>query len=131
MEQLVRAAIAGQQDAFDQLAETEKSKLFSKAYSYVGNKEDASDIVQETLLQAYKSIHQVKETKYFSTWLFKILIRQCYAFLRQRKRTLVVETELIQQQSAAQGQTGAYEFVHEALALLRKDYRTVLVLFYF
>lgn len=131
MEHLVKAAIAGQQEAFEQLAETEKSKLLSKAYSYVGNNEDASDLVQETLLQAYRSIHQLKEEKYFSTWLFKILIRQCYAFLRQRKRTLAVETELIQQQSAEHRQTAAYEFVHEALALLRKDYQTVLVLFYF
>src|SRR5690606_41679145 len=119
MEQLVRAAIDGQQEAFEQLAETEKSKLFSKAYSYVGNREDASDIVQETLLQAYKSLHQLKETKYFSTWLFKILIRQCYAFLRQRKRTLVVETELIQQQLTEHEQTTSYEFVHESLSLLR------------
>ncbi|MDN7228525.1 sigma-70 family RNA polymerase sigma factor [Planococcus sp. N064] len=131
MEQLIRAAIGGQQEAFEQLIETEKSKLLSKAYSYVGNREDASDIVQETLLQAYKSIHQLKEAKYFSTWLFKILIRQCFAFLRQRKRTLVVETELIQQQLTEQEQPAAYEFVHEALSLLRKDYRTVLVLFYF
>lgn len=131
MEQLVRAAIAGQQEAFEQLAETEKSKLLAKAYSYVGNKEDASDIVQETLLQAYKSIHQLKEAKYFSTWLFKILIRQCYAFLRQKKRTLVIQTDLIQQQITAHEQPAAYEFVHEALSSLRKDYQTVLVLFYF
>lgn len=131
MEQLVKAAIAGQQEAFEQLAETEKSKLLAKAYSYVGNKEDASDIVQETLLQAYKSIHQLKEAKYFSTWLFKILIRQCYAFLRQKKRTLVVQTELIQQQLTEHEQPVAYEFVHEALSSLRKDYQTVLVLFYF
>ena len=60
MEQLVRAAIDGQQEAFEQLAETEKPKLLSKAYSYVGNREDASDIVQETLLQAYKSIQPLK-----------------------------------------------------------------------
>lgn len=131
MEHLVKAAIDGQQEAFEQLAENEKTKLLSKAYSYVRNKEDASDIVQDTLLQAYRSIHQLKETKYFSTWLFKILIRQCYAFLRQRKQTLVVETELIQQQLTAHGHTTGYEFVHEALALLRKDYQTVLVLFYF
>ncbi|MCP2034446.1 RNA polymerase sigma-70 factor (TIGR02954 family) [Planomicrobium sp. HSC-17F08] len=131
MEQLVRAAIAGQQEAFEQLAESEKAKLLSKAYSYVGNKEDATDIVQETLLQAYKSIHQLKEAKYFSTWLFKILIRQCYAFLRQKKRILVVQTELIQQQLTEHEQPAAYEFVHEALSSLRKDYQTVLVLFYF
>lgn len=131
MEQLVRAAIDGQQAAFEQLVEAEKSMLLAKAYSYVGNREDASDIVQETLLQAFKSIHQLKEPKYFSTWLFKILIRQCFAFLRQKKRTLVVETELIQQQLMEQEQSMNYEFVHEALSLLRKDYQTVLILFYF
>jgi len=131
MEQLVRAAIDGQQEAFEQLVETEKSKLLGKAYSYVGSREDASDIVQETLLQAYKSIHQLKEPKYFSTWLFKILIRQCFAFLRQKKQTLIVETDLIQQQLTEQEQTTTYEFVHEALSLLRKDYKTVLILFYF
>ncbi|MGE7935049.1 sigma-70 family RNA polymerase sigma factor [Viridibacillus arvi] len=131
MEQLVRAAIDGQQAAFEQLVEAEKSKLLAKAYSYVGNKEDASDIVQETLLQAFKSMHQLKEPKYFSTWLFKILIRQCFAFLRLKKRTLVVETELIQQQLIEQEQSMNYEIVHEALSLLRKDYQTVLILFYF
>lgn len=131
MEQLVRAVIDGQQEAFEKLVEAEKPKLLSKAYSYVGSKEDASDIVQETLLQAYKSIHQLKEPKYFSTWLFKILIRQCFAFLRQKKRTLVLETELIQQHLTEQEQTTTYEIVHEALSLLRRDYQTVLILFYF
>lgn len=131
MEQLVRSAIDGQQAAFEQLVEAEKSKLLAKAYSYIGNREDAADIVQETLLQAFKSMHQLKEPKYFSTWLFKILIRQCFAYLQQRKRTLVVETELIQQQLIEQEQSMNYEFVHEALSLLRKDYQTVLILFYF
>lgn len=131
MEQLVRAAIDGQQAAFEQLVEAEKSKLLAKAYSYVSNREDASDIVQETLLQAFKSMHQLKEPKYFSTWLFKILLRQCFAFLRQKKRTLVVETELIQQQLFEQEPSVNYEFVHEALSLLRKDYQNVLILFYF
>ncbi|KGR75418.1 sigma-70 family RNA polymerase sigma factor [Ureibacillus sinduriensis] len=131
MEHLVRAAIDGHQDAFEQLVEAEKQKLLAKAYSYVGNKEDASDIVQETFLQAYKSIHQLKEPKYFSTWLFKILIRECFAFLRQKKRTFVVETELIQLQLTDHDQITTYEFVHEALSLLRKDYQMVLILFYF
>ena len=130
MEQLVRAAIEGHQEAFEQLIKTEKSKLFAKAYSYVGTKEDAADIVQETLLQAYKSIHQLKEPKYFSTWLFKILLRQCFAFLRKKKKTLIVETNL-QQQLIEHDESTTYEFVHEALSMLRKDYQTVLILFYF
>ena len=42
-----------------------------------------------------------------------------------------METELIQQQLIEQEQSMNYEFVHEALSLLRKDYQTVLILFYF
>lgn len=132
MEQFVKAAIAGRQEAFEQLVIIYKPKLLAKAYSYVKNREDALDIVQETLIKAYKSIHQLKEPRYFTTWLYKILIRESFFTLKQKKRTLIIESELIQQQILEQEQSNAnYEFVHEALASLRNEYQTALILFYF
>ena len=102
MEQLVKEAITGNKEAFEQIIGIEKPRLYAKALSYVGDKEDALDIMQETCMKAYKAIHQLQEPKYFSTWLFKLLIHESYATLRLRKRTLTIEAELIQQQLTEQ-----------------------------
>ncbi len=128
----MKKAIQGDTKAFDLIIEQEKPRLLAKAISYVDNQEDALDIVQETCLKAYQSIYQLKEPKYFSTWLFKILIHECYAALSKRKRTLVVETEqILQQLDHVDNSPLPYDFVHEALTYIRNEYRTAIVLHYF
>ena len=85
MTELIQKAITGDAEAIEQLVHLHKAKLIATAFSYIKNYEEAQDIVQETFLKAFQSLHQLKEPKYFSTWLYKILIRHCFSALNKKK----------------------------------------------
>ncbi len=128
---LVNAAIAGDEDAFEQLIIHESEKLYKIAYLHMQNKEDALDVVQETTLKAYLSINQLKEPTYFSTWLVKILIRAAYKMLEKQKRNIQLPDETIQFiLESNQLEKDSIDLSH-ALSHLSTDYRNCITLYYF
>ena len=55
-------------------------------YRFVGNRNDAEDLVQETFLRVYKNKHYYKEIAKFSTWVYTIAGNLAKTELRRRKR---------------------------------------------
>ncbi len=53
---LIRKSQQGDMDAFEQLILLYEKKVYTIAYKYMGNHEDASDIAQEALIKTYQSI---------------------------------------------------------------------------
>lgn len=124
---LVRRAIKQDEAAFEQLILLHSEQLYRTAYVYVKNEQDALDVVQETVYKAFISIRQVKEPKYFVTWLTKILIRNCYRVLNQQ----TAAADLVEQVPVKESSREEHLDLIDALSHLRKEYRDVLVLFYF
>ena len=60
--------------------------LFRICYNILGNKEDAEDAVQETVITAFKSIGNLRDDNLFKSWLFKILSNQCKSQLKKNKK---------------------------------------------
>lgn len=82
-------AIKGDDQAFEALIREEGDKLYKTAFLYVHNKDDALDIVQETVTKAFVSIHQLKKPELFSSWLMKILIHTAYDLLHKKKKVIL------------------------------------------
>lgn len=61
-------------------------KYYRLAYSYVKNEPDALDIVQESAYRVIKDCGRVREGKYLSTWIYRIVINTSIDFLRKQKR---------------------------------------------
>ena len=59
--------------AFEKLVRQHETSIFRLAYRLTGNHEDAEDLVQEALLEAYKAFSRFKAGTYFDRWLFRIL----------------------------------------------------------
>jgi len=132
MEQYIKQAIAGDEVAIEHLTTTQKPKLLAKAYTYVKNKPDAEDIVQETFIKAFSALPQLKEPNYFGTWLYKILIRECFHAMKKKARTQQLEAELMEQiQLLEQESSTDYSDLHKAVASLKKDYQIAIILHYF
>lgn len=125
--ELVRRAIKQDEAAFEQLILLHSEQLYRTAYVYVKNEQDALDVVQETIYKAFISIGQVKEPKYFVTWLTKILIRNCYRVLNQQTAV----ADLVEPIPVKESSREEHLDLIDALSHLRKEYRDVLVLFYF
>ncbi len=106
--------------------------LYYKALSYVNNKQDALDAIQETSCKAFLSIGQLRNPEYFSTWLFRILIRECYQLLKERNQIIPFEeNELLFRLESKQEQEIESFHLSEALSKLKASYQTSIILFYY
>lgn len=68
-----------------------QDKFYRVAFSYCKSKEDALDIVQDTILKALKSYKSIRTEAYLSTWFYRILINTSISHLRKRKDLISIE----------------------------------------
>ncbi|HKO96683.1 MAG TPA: sigma-70 family RNA polymerase sigma factor [Pyrinomonadaceae bacterium] len=89
-EELVIAACQeGDRDAFRQLFETYKDKVFSIAiYSLGGDEAVASDVSQQVFLKLMTTIGQFRGDSAFTTWLYRLVVNACADEQRKRRRFL-------------------------------------------
>lgn len=71
---------------FRVLAERHHKTVFRLAYRMTGNQHDAEDVVQETLLRAYKQLAKFDGRSAFSTWLHRITANCAIDLIRARKK---------------------------------------------
>jgi RNA polymerase sigma-70 factor (ECF subfamily) len=124
---LVKRAKNGDSKAFAQLYVIHKDSLYRYAYFKLGNQTDAQDAVSECVVEAYAGIGLLKNEKAFSSWLFKILYRQCCAII---KRNTVRREEVSLDDCAGLSKEDnllAPE-LHEALAQLSDEDRDIVLL---
>jgi RNA polymerase sigma-70 factor (ECF subfamily) len=81
-EQLAQRAGEGCRDAFELLVTRHERQIFSYLYQLTRNRHDAEDLVQETFIKAYRSIHRYDASFAFATWLFTIAKRTAYSHFR-------------------------------------------------
>ncbi|MGC8659472.1 MAG: sigma-70 family RNA polymerase sigma factor [Desulfomonilaceae bacterium] len=71
-EELVRRCAGGDREAFNDLVLKYQKKVFSVAYRFVGDAEEANDLAQEIFTAAYQNLKSFRGDSKFSTWLFQI-----------------------------------------------------------
>ena len=84
---LVEAARAGDKVAFDELVRQTYVDTYTLAVRLTGNEEDASDVVQEAYIRAWKGIRRFRGDARFSTWMYRITANAAYTHLGRRRRT--------------------------------------------
>jgi len=84
---LVEAAKQGDRQAFSELSARYTASVYHKVFRLVRNREDAEDLVQETLLKAFTHLGQFRGAAKFSTWLFRIAINSALEVLRRKRRS--------------------------------------------
>lgn len=82
--ELVRAAAAGDRDAFRVLVEHSWDRLVRLARSVVGEAE-AEDVVQEGLMVVWRKLPRLANPDSFAAWVNRIVFRRCLRRSRQRK----------------------------------------------
>ena len=85
-EELVESLKRGDEEAFVELMRRYKSRVFATAYRYLGNYEDAADVVQEVFVKVYRHIGSYSARAKLYTWIYRIAVNTAVNRLRTRKR---------------------------------------------
>ncbi|SET51604.1 RNA polymerase sigma-70 factor, ECF subfamily [Salinibacillus kushneri] len=91
---LVKKAQKGNDNAFLTLFQEYEKDIYKIAFVYVKNQSDALDVVQETAYRSFKTIKNLKEPKYFKTWLIRIAVNCSLDLLRKQKKVVQLMPEL-------------------------------------
>src|SRR4051812_37076516 len=94
MRDLVDRARDGDRDAFEQLAGTVVKRMYSTAMLVLRDSDLASDAVQETLIDLWRKLPTLRDSQAFEAWLYRMLVRRCYAVARRTKRIQADVTEV-------------------------------------
>jgi RNA polymerase sigma-70 factor (ECF subfamily) len=85
-ERALTLARSGDEDAFRELTEPYRRELQLHCYRIVGSTQDAEDLVQETLLAAWRGLEQFKGSASIRTWLYRIATNRSLDALRANAR---------------------------------------------
>jgi RNA polymerase sigma-70 factor (ECF subfamily) len=80
-----RAATQGDRDAFEMIIRSSSRNLFAIAYGVLQNREEAEDVVQDTLIKAWKSRWRVRDPEKFPAWLSTIARHRARDLARRRR----------------------------------------------
>src|SRR2546423_11330553 len=90
-----RAAIHGDRQAFEMIIRTHSRMLFAIAYGILQSREEAEDVVQDSLVKAWKTRWRVRDAEKFPAWLATIARHHAHDVFR-RRRTVPLSQEIIE-----------------------------------
>jgi RNA polymerase sigma-70 factor (ECF subfamily) len=134
-EQLVDAALAGDDHAFAELSVRHKGRVFGVAARFAQDAAELEDICQEVFVQAYFKLRQYRRDSPFEHWILRITTHKCYDYLRKRRRrgpVLSVDAMLESGYEPSAPEAAAphpdLERLHAAMAQLSPKERLVITL---
>lgn len=127
MKYLVKKAQRHDKEAFVELMELNRQSMYKIAKSYLHNEEDVADAMAETVLSCYEKIADLREAKYFKTWMTRILINKCKDIWREGHRECLLEQFPDTEDPCRYEQNLEFE---ELMSALDEKYRVILTLYY-
>ncbi len=143
--QRIKEVIKGDQEAFGEIVEIYKDKVFQLCFRMLGNRHEAEDLAQEAFVRAYVNIKTFNQSRKFSTWLYRIATNVCIDRLRKKKPDYFLDAEVagtdgltLYSQLASEGKSPDSEvetlelqaIVQSEIMQLPDKYRIVIVLRY-
>jgi RNA polymerase sigma-70 factor (ECF subfamily) len=85
-EDLIEKFQRGDIYAYELIVKRYKDQLLNFVYRFLGNQEEAEDVVQETFLRVYRNRYAYQRVAKFSTWIYTIAGNLARTELRRRNR---------------------------------------------
>ena len=90
--EIARDLLSGDEEAFTQFVNAFRARLSQYSYLMCGQREDAEEVAQETLLRVFESIDQLQDPDRLKAWVFRIAKNQC--LMKRRKSIFAPSVEL-------------------------------------
>lgn len=86
---LARRLLAGEEMAFEHFVEHFRTKIFQYSWLMCGQRDDAEEVAQETLMKTFENLHQLRDPERVRPWVFRIAKNAC---LTKRRRSIFAPT---------------------------------------
>ncbi len=106
---LAQDLLTGQSGAFDRFVDQYHGKVFRYAYTMCGQREDAEEVAQETLLKVFENLNQLREPDRLKPWVFRIAKNACLTKRRKSMFAPTAEVSLDELRPHKDGETGKIE----------------------
>ena len=131
---LIEQCMLGRQDAYRQLYDLYKDRVFTIAVRTLGNAEDAEDALQETFVKVFRHIGSFQWKSLFSTWIHRITVNTSIEIIRKRKKHLnhldIDEfSEILTVESSFGKRSNFVMMLEKEIQKLPEGYKNVFVLY--
>ena len=89
---LARDLMAGRAGAFEHFVDLYHGKIFRYSFTMCGQREDAEEVAQETLMKVFENLGQLREPEHMKAWVFRIAKNACLT--KRRKSVFAPAREL-------------------------------------
>ena len=107
-----------------------QNKFYRLAYSYVRNREDALDVVQNAVCSALEHYQTLRSQEAIRTWFYRILVNECLMILRNRKQTFT-EDENLEAASYEEQGFERWDDLYDSIGRLEPDTQMIIKLRFF
>ncbi|MDE0689027.1 MAG: sigma-70 family RNA polymerase sigma factor [Candidatus Poribacteria bacterium] len=141
--QLIRRILSGDDTAFETLVQKYQGSVHALAWRKIGDFHIAEEITQDTFLQVYKNLSQLRNPNQLLGWMYVIANRLCLKWLEKNKSVMqsledtpveeierVSYTHHVAEQRETERTEQHHELVKKLLAKLPESERTVVTLYY-
>ena len=130
--ELIKKAKKGDKSAFEQVILYYQNDLYKIAKTRLSENADIDDAIQETIISAYQSIHNLINISKIKSWLITILINKCNHIYKNKQNNTHVSYEDIEAEKYYSSSTtfdSNLEF-ENLMNILNNDEKTIFVLYY-
>jgi RNA polymerase sigma factor (sigma-70 family) len=139
-QELIAEVLSGNTKAYAELVKNHQRFVFTLAFRFAKNREDAEEIAQDCFVKAYRALGTFKQTAKFTTWLYTITYTTAMSFLRKRKintqsidndeMVLQLPNTITSYRANLVEQKSANVYVNMAINSLLPDDAAIITLFY-
>jgi RNA polymerase sigma-70 factor, ECF subfamily len=143
MRKTVARVIRGEKEAFREIVDRYQDMIYRTAYSFLGNRSDAKDAVQDVFIKVYRRLSSYNPRYPFKPWLYRVAVNQIRTSTKRVrkisfKESPVDDTILDGKPAAEKAPAPLDELINEerkrqitgSLNALPESIRSVMVLYY-
>jgi RNA polymerase sigma factor (sigma-70 family) len=128
---LVASARVGDRRAFELLAELWDPKLRAHAWRLLGDREQASEAVQDSWAEIIRDLKGLRDDAAFPAWAYRIVSRRCAKLIAKAQRRRHLEQALAPEPTADDPDPTEFERLRAAVRALPPEQRAAVALFYY
>lgn len=116
--------------SFERFVMDNMDSCYRFAYSYAKNREDAEDILNESMLKGWKAVGDLREERFMKTWFYKIISNTAITYLRKKGTYIALEDDALERLGTYEDEYD-YSSFDDMIRILPEKYKEVIVLRYF